>query len=174
MVTVDGVCVYASNVIYSKRLADLENADHECMWIWLRPNRLPRPLSGLAVCVVHNPPGRNTQAQRVLRQYLISSIDLLRNKYPDCAIIVLGDFNNFNIEDITFRQNLTQVVSKPTRTVLDMIATDIHRFYEKPQIFAPLGSHDHNIVMRLLRSDSNSRITITTNMKSGLSTVILL
>ena len=44
-----GVCFNASNVIYSKRLADLENADHECMWIWSRPNRLPRPLSGLAV-----------------------------------------------------------------------------------------------------------------------------
>ena len=48
-----GVCFNASNVIYSKRLADLENADHECMWIWSRPNRLPRPLSGLAVWIIY-------------------------------------------------------------------------------------------------------------------------
>ena len=54
-----GVCLYVSNTIHSKRLLDLENTHHECMWIWLRRNRLPRPLTTVVACVVYNPPDRD-------------------------------------------------------------------------------------------------------------------
>jgi hypothetical protein len=39
-----GVCVYLFEHIYAK-------------WLWLHPTCLPRPLSGITVCVVDHPPG---------------------------------------------------------------------------------------------------------------------
>ena len=96
-----GVCVYVSKATHSKGLADLEEADHEYMLIWPRPNRLLIPLPCVSVCFVYNPPDRNVQEQRDLCQYLIRSIDLFLNQYPDCGIVVLVDFNNLNIADLT-------------------------------------------------------------------------
>ena len=43
----DGVCTFVSSGIPFKRRSDLESPDHECMWLWLRPPRLPRPLSDI-------------------------------------------------------------------------------------------------------------------------------
>ena len=42
-----GVCAYVSQAVPCKCRIDLENALYECMWLWLRPHRLPRPLSGI-------------------------------------------------------------------------------------------------------------------------------
>ena len=54
-----GVCIYLSENIPCQRRLDLENSSFECLWLWLRPERLPcRPLSGIAVCLIYNPPDR--------------------------------------------------------------------------------------------------------------------
>ena len=56
-----GICVYLNNVIPCKRRLDLENPIFECLCLTLHPKRLPRPLSGIAICVVYRPPGRPTK-----------------------------------------------------------------------------------------------------------------
>ena len=43
-----GVCVYLTEGVHCKRITDLENPSFRCLWLWLRPTRLPRPLSGIA------------------------------------------------------------------------------------------------------------------------------
>lgn len=55
-----GICFYLNNVIPCKQRLDLENPIFECLWLTLRPKRLPRPLSGITICVVYHPPGRPT------------------------------------------------------------------------------------------------------------------
>ena len=52
-----GVWVYLPHGTYVKRRLDLEHENLECLWLWLRPTRLPRPLSGIAVCIVYHPLG---------------------------------------------------------------------------------------------------------------------
>ena len=96
-----GACLFVANTIYSKRLCDLEDTRYECIWIWLRPNRLPRPLSGIAVCVVYNPPDWSVQEQCDLKEYLSCTMDTIWNKYFHCGILVLGDFNELNISVLT-------------------------------------------------------------------------
>jgi len=49
------ICVYLNNAMPCKRRLDLENPIFECLWLILRPKRLPRPLSGIAICVVYHP-----------------------------------------------------------------------------------------------------------------------
>ena len=140
-----GVCIYLSENI---PWLDLENSSSECLWLWLRPERLPRPLSGIAVCLIYNPPDRSAQELRDLDEYLIDTTDCLRNKYQDCGIIILGDFNNFDLHNLASNHSLKQVVHLPTRgsAILDLIATNLHNLYEKPYILAPLSTSDHNIV----------------------------
>ena len=94
-----------------KRRFDLENSLYKCTWLWLRLQRLPRPLSGMVICVVYSSPDKSAQEQRDLIQYLVDSVDLVRPSYPDCGVCILGDFNCVNISDITFKQ----VVKDPTR-----------------------------------------------------------
>ena len=159
-----GGCVYVSQQISITRYLELENLNLECMWLWARPHRLPRPLSAIAVCVVYNPPDKSVQEQRELCDYLVSSIDTIRSKYPDCGIVVLGDFNHLNIQDLVTSHNLKQVVTRPTRqdSILDYIITNLKSFYKTPDISAPLGTSDHNVIMWIPKDifkDNNNTCT---------------
>ena len=143
-----GICVYLPQGTYAKRRLDLEHENLECLWLWLRPTRLPRPLSGIAVCIVYHPPGLPVENHRQLNEYLVLTIDSLRNQHPNCGLVLLGDFNDFDISNILSSHNLKQVVKIPTRgtAILDLIITNQPNLYEPPQVLAPLGSSDHNIV----------------------------
>ena len=48
------VCAFVSNSISYKRWTDLENPLYECLWLWLRPNRLPRKISSIVIGVLYN------------------------------------------------------------------------------------------------------------------------
>ena len=54
-----GVCAYIKETHYKyKRLDDLNCCDdHECLWIYLRPTRLPRGLTCIITSVIYHPPG---------------------------------------------------------------------------------------------------------------------
>ena len=122
----------------------MESSRFECIWLWLRPKRLPRPLCGIVICLIYNPPDSSAQDVRDLDEYLIDSSDKLRNIYPDCGIVILGDFNNYDPKNLISNQGFKQVVHQPTRgsAILDLIVTNLHRMYEEPQMLAPLGTSD--------------------------------
>ena len=143
-----GICVYLPHGTYAKRRLDLEHENLECLWLWLRPTRLPRPLSGIAVCIIYHPPGLPVENHHQFNEYLILTIDSLRNQHPNCGLVLLGDFNDFDIANILSSHNLKQVVKVHTRgtAILDLIITNQPNLYEPPQVLAPLGSSDHNIV----------------------------
>ena len=125
------------------------------------PYTFTSPLSGIAVCVVYHPPGLPEQEHYLLNEYLTNSTDILRNQYPNCGLIFLGDFNDFQTSNLLSRHNLKQLVLTPTRglAILDLIITNLSDFYETPQVLAPLGSSVHNTVTLspgLTKSNSNS------------------
>ena len=69
-----GVCTFVSSSIPFKRRSDLESPDHECMWLWLRPPRLPRPLSGIIVGAMYFPEAP-ADLRRTRASYIIECID---------------------------------------------------------------------------------------------------
>ena len=79
---------------------------------------------------------------------MTNTTDTLCNLYPNCGLIFLGDFNDFEISKLLSRHNLDQVVQVPTRgpSTLDLIITNLSNFYDTSQVLAPLGASDHNIV----------------------------
>ena len=75
--------------------------------------------------------------------------DPFRSTLPDCGVVILGDFNNLDFCDLlshhTLKQSLT-LYFQHADNVLDLIVTNLGDFYCDPDVIAPLGSSDHNIV----------------------------
>ena len=94
-----GFCAYIPFNIHCQRRHDLACSSFECIWLWLRPKRLPRPLSGVAICLIYNPPASSVQDVRDLDEYIIGTSDKLRNIYSGCASVILGDFNNYDLQN---------------------------------------------------------------------------
>ena len=93
------------------------------LWLTLRPKRLHRPLSGIAICVVYHPPGRPAESHKELNDYLINTTDRLRNEHPDHGLVLPGDFNDFDCSKLVSYHNLKQVLQQPTRNsaILDLM-----------------------------------------------------
>ena len=142
------VCVFSSIGIPCERRFDLESPDFECLWLWLRSYRLPKTVTGIALCAVYNAPGKSAEKQRNLCDYIIRTSDFVRNQHPDSALVFLGDFNQLDVSDTTSHLDLNQIVDSPTRGVntFDLIICNIQNLDEKPVIFAPLETSDHNVV----------------------------
>ena len=142
-----GVCAFVSSNIPFKRRPDLEPPEHECMWLWLRPHRLPCPLSGIICGIVYFPEAP-AHVQKDRTTYIIETLDSVRATYPDCGVVLLGDFNTQDITDMLANHNLKQIVQKPTRgnNILDLILTNLSEHYSEPFVSAHLGSSDHGSV----------------------------
>ena len=93
-------------------------------------------------------PDKSAQDRRDLVTYLSDAIDIIRFRYPDCGVVILGDFNGLDTSDLLSSHCLKQLVSNPTRVgaTLDLILSNLQPFYAPTSILAPLGTFDHNIV----------------------------
>ena len=118
-----GVCASVTTGILCTRRTDLEH----------RPNRLPRPLSGIICGIVYFPEALAPE-NRDRVSYLIETLDSVRSAHPDCGVIICGDFNTLAFSDVLAHHNLKQIVRDPTRgnSILDLILTDICNRYDKP------------------------------------------
>ena len=67
---------------------------------------------------------------------------------PNAAIILTGDFNCLNIAQVATQFHLKQLVKFPTRAgrTLDLILTNLNKFYQAPTKDPPFGLSDHNTV----------------------------
>ena len=143
-----GVCAYIKETHYKyKRLDDLNCCDdHECLWIYLRPTRLPRGLTCIITSVIYHPPGADGA---LLLDHLFYTLTLAESKYPNCGIIVTGDFNRLDVTRLLNHFRLKQIVKIPTRNdvTLDLILTNMHKYYNSPQGYPGFGLSDHNTII---------------------------
>ena len=143
-----GVCHYINAEIRYKRLEALSCCrDHEVLWVQLRPKRLPRGFSSLIVAVVYHPHWSAAENE-FMQEHLFPSLKLVESRFPDCALIVAGDFNRLDTKPIERHFHLKQMVKISTRkdAILDRVLTNLHRFYVTPQGFPPFGLSDHNTI----------------------------
>ena len=96
-----------------------------------------------------------------MRGHLFQSLSLAESRYADCALIVAGNFNCLCINSLKKHFRLKQIVKKPTskNTILDIVLTNLHQYYDEPHSFPPLGLSDHNTFkaeVRVRESGQNS------------------
>ena len=124
-----GICLYLKDTNY-KRLDELSCCqDHEILWVKLRPKRLPRGFSYLIAGVVYHPHWTATEND-CMRDHLFQSLLLAESRFPNCALIVAGDFNRLDVTSIQRHFRLKQIVKKPTRknAILDLVLTNMHDY----------------------------------------------
>ena len=51
-----GVCAFVKSSIGFRTIEELDNPLFECLWLYLRPPRLPRGFSCIIICIIYHPP----------------------------------------------------------------------------------------------------------------------
>ena len=138
-------CYLRTDILYS-RLYAYEDDELEVIWIKVMPKRLPRTISCILIACIYY-----TQQTDYLkmREHIITSIDAVIRKHPDCGIIVTGDFNQLNDNFLKTHYRFVQIVNVDTRgnAVLDKIWTNIDKVYMSPVTISELGTSDHSMVL---------------------------
>ena len=141
-----GVAYYLrSDLLYSRFIA-YEDDELEVIWIGVMPKRLPRTVSCILIACIYY-----TQQTDYFKcvNIIITSIDAVIRKHPDCGIIVTGDFNQLNDNFLKTHYRFVQIVNVGTRgnAVLDKIWTNMDKLYMSPITLSELGKSDHNMVL---------------------------
>ena len=128
------VCTYIKSSIDFTTIDELNDSPFESLWVYLRPNRLPRGFSCLIIGIIYHPPQDD---DATFTDHLISSLDAALNKYPNAGIMLVGDFNRLYYRYISNHFNLRQTVKNPTRgaAILDLIFTNLFHHYNTPQFY---------------------------------------
>ena len=81
--------------------------------------------------------------------FLNEQLSLIESTYYDRGLILLGDFNNLNCHRLNYHFSLKQLVKFPTRgrRTLDLILTNLAKFYLPPVKLPPLGLFDHFTIL---------------------------
>ena len=84
-----------------------------------------------------------------LQDYLIASIDRLLSKFPNAGIMLMADFNHFNYRVLCRHCSPKQTVKQPTRgsAILDLILSNMHKWYKEPEILPAIGFSDHQSIL---------------------------
>ena len=86
-----------------------------------------------------------------MKDYLISSLEILEIKYPNCAIVLAGDFNKTLLPLLQSAVKVFQlkpVVDFPTRgdRTLDQIFANLTEYFSSPRSLSAFGLSDHQTI----------------------------
>ena len=99
-------CYVAATVPYD-RLIDIEDNEHEVMWIRLRLHKLPRRFASIVIACIYHPPNSDNSS---MREYIIATLDGILRRHPDCGIILFGDFNQLRDMFLRTQYGFAQLV----------------------------------------------------------------
>ena len=122
------VACYIRHDLKYKRLNDMEVDDLEVMWIKVMPKKTPRKCSCILVACLYYTP--KTEYLKI-RDHLITSIDTVIRKHPECGVIITGDFNQLRDNFMKTHYRFVQVVNVVThgQAILDKIWTNMEEVY---------------------------------------------
>ena len=167
-----GACAYIQegNCRY-KQLKGLNCCeDHESLWLYLRPNRLLRGFSCIIVDVIYHPPKADGP---LFRDHLFQSLALKEACYPNCGLLLTGDFNRLNIYGLLNHFRLKQIMKVMTRkkATLDLILTNMHECYSSPHAYPPFRLSDHNVVVATAMDGkcniNNKKVTMRRDLRTS-------
>lgn len=138
-----GVLVYVRSNMIPNHLEKLHDDNLETLWFTVRPRRLPRQFSIIAVGIIYHPPSPNPD--HPMLEHIHKCLDHILQKHPDAGILLVGDFNTLKCHSFSRSYSLKQIVKKPTfgKNTLDKVFTNMSDLYNEPEVLPPLGSLDH-------------------------------
>ena len=124
----------------------------ECLWLSLRPKKLPRSISIIIVACLYYPGTTSDYApnQEDIVFHLTETVHHLSKNYAKPLFLIMGDLNDLKIKEICDTFKLHQIVKVPTRNnaILDQILTNTNNeFYNDPIQLTKIGGGDHFSVL---------------------------
>ena len=125
------------------------------------PKKLPRKFSCILIACIYFT--QMTEYAK-MRDHVITCVDSVIRKHPECGVIITGDFNQMNDSFLKTHYKFSQIVKVATREAsntrqnMDEYESMV---YSKPVTVAELGTSDHNMV---LLKPSSKRTLDTGNM----------
>ena len=140
-----GIITYISSKIPTQRLTEFQAEGKEILWLLLKPPRIPRPFSTILLVGVYSPPGQTVESMKEITKTISDGIDSVLCNRPSSGIIITGDFNKLNLDQLCRQFGLRKCVKSPTRgnAILDQILTNMSHLFEPAQHLPPLGRSDH-------------------------------
>ena len=82
-------------------------------------------------------------------QSLLDSLTAAETMFPNCGLIITGDFNRLNTGRLQCHFKLKQLVKFPTRgdATPDLVLTNLGDHFSTPECFPPFGLSDHCTVI---------------------------
>ena len=142
-----GVALYLKNHLNIVQPKITVPYDLECTWTLIKGN-FAFNIKMLAVCAIYYPPRAPYHDE--LLDHLVTSVDVLKAQYDDLRIILMGDVNRLNIEDLCLDLGLRNLVTEPTHegSILDVILTDAQPYTTaSTTITPPIGLSRHHCVL---------------------------
>ena len=140
-----GVACYVAATVPYDRLLDIEDNEHEVMWIRLRLHKLPRRFASIVIACIYHPPNSDNSS---MREYIIATLDGILRRHPDCGIILIGDFNQLRDMFLRTQYGFAQLVNTARNSaILDKLWTNMEPVYDTPAVLDTLGTSDHRMVL---------------------------
>ena len=118
----------------------------EVVWGLLKPKNPSAKFKKIIACSFYSPPNKKRNSK--MADHIVSTLQMLCSKYPECGIILGADKNGMDIRPIlNCGLRLRQVVTKSTRGdhILDIIIMNVSSLYKTPVIVPPLQPDDNMI-----------------------------
>ena len=115
----------------------------EVVWGLLKPKNPSAKYKRIIVCSFYSPPNKKKNSK--MADHIVSTLQMLSSKYPDCGVILGADRNHMDIKPILrCGLRLRQVVDKCTRqgAILDIINMNLISYYNSLFIAPPLQPDD--------------------------------
>ena len=164
------LAVYVNSTIRCKSLSQFANPGNvsECLWLQLRPRRLPRSVLSVLLADIYHPLYATAQDNNDLYNHVQATVDLYSLQHPECLICVVGDFNpsSINISPAPFKHmcGLTQIIKVFTRDtgILDWCLTNSPKVFSLPKQLPKIGASDHYsvLVAPVIPSSCPSKLTM--------------
>ena len=124
----------------------------ECLWLALRPKKLPRSISIVIVACLYYPGTTSDYApsQEDIIFHLTETVHHLSDEYAKPLFLIMGDLNDLKTEEICDTCKLHQIVNVHTRNnaTLDKILTNTNNeVYNDPIQLTKIGGSDHFSVL---------------------------
>ena len=137
-----GVACYVAATVPYDRLLDIEDNEHEVMWIRMRLHKLPRRFASIVSASIYHPPNSDNSS---MREYIIATLDGILRRHPDSGIILIGDFNQLRDMFLRTQYGFSQLVNTATRN--SAMWTNMDPVYDTPVVLDTLGTSDPRMVL---------------------------
>ena len=107
-----GVACYIRNSFMYKRLSNVQEKELEVIWLKIMPKKLPRKFSCIHIACIYFT--QMTEYAK-MREHVITCVESVTRKHPECGVILTGDFNQMNDSFLKTHYTFSQIVKVATR-----------------------------------------------------------